>query len=184
MQRLARRILAVVALFVLVVAAMLVVRTRAARMEPVGPRPSNADLSIKDVQLEEESGGVRWRLQADQASTYEPEGRTALRKVRVVVDERTRSWTIVGEEGDLFQQTKNFEVRRNVVLTSDDGLHLETSVLRWQGAERRMWTDAPVRIYRNGAVVEGTSMTVRMNEEATTVHGPVHATFSEGGARP
>ena len=47
------------------------------------------------------------------------------------------------------------ELRRNVVLTSDDGMRLETSVLRWKGAERRLWTDAPVRLYQDGARVEG-----------------------------
>jgi LPS export ABC transporter protein LptC len=181
MDRLARRILVVVALFVLIVAGILVARSRTARIEALGPRPSSADISLKEVQLQEESaGGGRWQLVADQVSVFDQEGRTALRRVTVHVQDRDRAWTIVGEEGDFFKDTKNLELRRNVVLTSDDGLRLETSVLRWQGTERRMWTDAPVKLVREGTVIDGTALDVRMADEATTVKGPVRATFGRG----
>ena len=181
MQRLASRLLIVVAVFVLVVTGVLIWRSRAARVESIGPVLSKADLSIKEIQLEEESGGVRWRLKADQALVFEGEGRTSLRKVDLKVQERDRAWTVVGEEGDLYRETSNLEVRRNVVLTSDDGLRLETTVLRWQGAERRLWTDVPVRIVRRGTVIEGSALDVKMTEEATAVKGRVRAVF--GGAR-
>jgi LPS export ABC transporter protein LptC len=182
MRKLASHILIVVGVFVLVVAGVLISRSRAVRLETVEPNPSKADLSIKEVQLEEESGGVRWQLKADQALVFEAEGRTWLRKVDLKVAERDRSWTVVGEEGDLYRASKNLEVRRNVVLTSNDGLRLETTVLRWHGADRRLWTDAPVRITRSGAVIEGFALDVKMAEEAATVGGRVRATF-EGGRR-
>jgi LPS export ABC transporter protein LptC len=179
MQRLARRILLVVAVFTLVVTGMLIVRSRALRVESTGPQPSSADLAMKDVQLREESaGGGRWQLRADQASVFDEEGRTALLKVTVNLQDRDMAWTIVGEEGDFFKETKNLELRRNVVMTNQDGLRLETTVLRWQDAERRLWTDAPVRIVRQGAIIHGTALDVRVDEEATTVKGRVRAIFS------
>ncbi|MEK7702198.1 MAG: LPS export ABC transporter periplasmic protein LptC [candidate division NC10 bacterium] len=177
-RRVASAILAVVVLFVVGVVATLAVRSRVARVESTGPAASSADLRIKEAELEEESGGVRWRLRADQALVFEAERRTALKGISVRVFERDRSWTIVGEEGDLFQQTSNVEIRRNVVLTSSDGLRLETSVLRWQGAERRLWTDAPVRMSRDGAVIDGGALDVRMGDETTTMTGRVRATFT------
>lgn len=176
MQRIASRILIVVAVFILGVAVTLIVRTRAVRVESVGANPSNADLSIKEVQLEEESGGVRWQLKAEQALIFEGEGRTSLRRVDVKVNERSRSWVIVGEEGDL-DRSKNLEIRRNVVVTSDDGLRLETSVLRWNAADRRLWTDAPVRIVRSSAVIEGRAFEAKLSEEAATITGRVRAVF-------
>jgi LPS export ABC transporter protein LptC len=180
-QRLAGVVLTVVGVFVMVVAGTLVIRSRSARMEPV-PAASNADLQIKEVNIREESGKVRWHLTAEEALVYEREGRTTMRKVAVEVQEPERSWTIVGEEGDLYQQRNDIEVRRNVVVTSSDGLRLETSVLRWQGADRRLWTDAPVTITREGAVIRGTALEVRMTEEVTTIEGRVRATFT-GRAR-
>ena len=177
-QRWAGAIFAVVGLFVVVVAGTLVVKSRTARVESTGPAASTADLRIKQAELEEESAGVRWRLKAEQALVFEGERRTALKGISVKVFERDRSWTIVGEEGDLFQQTSNVEIRRNVVLTSSDGLRLETSVLRWQGAERRLWTDAPVRMSREGAVIDGAALDVRIGDETTTMSGRVRATFA------
>ncbi len=71
------------------------------------------------------------------------------------------------------------------MLTSSDGLRLETSVLRWQGAEQRLWTDVPVRMSRDGAVIDGTALDVRMGDETTTMTGRVRATFAKrpGGSR-
>jgi len=179
MDRLAKRILAVVALFVLVVAGILVTRSRTVSTEAPGPAPTRADLSIKDVELQEEStDGSRWQLVADQASVFDAEGRTALKNLRVRVQDADRAWTIVGDEGDYFKATNDLEVRRNVVMTSDDGLRIETTVLRWKGAERRLWTDVPVRLFRNGAVIDGTALSVVMAQEETAVKGRVRARFN------
>jgi LPS export ABC transporter protein LptC len=177
-QRLAGIVLGVVTVFVLLVAGTLIAKSRTTPAEPTGPAASGADLRIKEAQIEEESGGVRWRLKAEQALIFDAEGRTHLRKISVDVFERDRSWTIVGDEGDLFQASRNLEIRNNVVLTSSDGVRLETSVLRWQDAEKRLWTDMPVRLSRGGAVANGTALDVRMADESTTLSGRVHTTFN------
>lgn len=178
--RLAGVILGVVVVFVAAVATTLVARSRTGPVEPTNPPADGASLRIKKAEVEEESGGVRWRLRADEALVFEGERRTALHGISVSVIERNRSWTIVGEEGDLFETTGNVEIRRNVVLTSSDGFRLETAVLRWQGAERRLWTDAPVRMSSAGAMIDGAAFEVRMEDETTTVSGRVHATFARG----
>ena len=180
MQRLALGIVAFVGLFVVLVAATLVAKSRTAVVEPSGPTPSKADLQIKEVEIEEQSGGVRWRLKAEQAAVYDVEKRTTLRRIAVDVYDKDRSWTIVGDEGDVLQpapRVRNVEVRKNVVVTSSDGMRLETSVLRWEGEGRRLWTDAPVRLLRNSTVIHGTAFELRMADDAATVKGPVHATF-------
>ena len=182
MRNLARVILVVVTVFVIAVAVTLVVRSRTARVESRGPSPTRADLEIKEVDLEEEGRGVRWRLKAEQALMFEQAGRTQLRKLVAHIYQRERTWTIVGEEGDLDRATNNVEVRRDVVVTADDGLRLETTVLRWDAAGKRLWTDAPVTITRRGSVVRGSGLDVRMADEATTVNGPVRAVFVTGGA--
>ena len=176
----AAAILGMVVVFVFAVAGTLIAKSRVPPSEPVGTVASSADLRIKEAQIEEVTGGVRWRLKAEQALMFDAEGRTALRAIAVDVLDRERSWTIVGEEGDLFQATKNLEIRKNVVLTSSDGVRLETSVLRWQGAEKRLWTDAPVRISRGGTGADGSALEVRMAEEYTTLAGRVHAVFTGG----
>src|SRR5437879_12036904 len=70
-RRLAGLILVVVAVFVVAVAGTLVAKSRTARVEATGGATSSADLRIKEVELEEVSGGVRWRLRAEQARSEE-----------------------------------------------------------------------------------------------------------------
>jgi LPS export ABC transporter protein LptC len=183
MRNLARVILVVVAVFVVAVTATLVVKSRAARVESPEPSPTQADLEIKEVDLEEEARGVRWRLKAEQALLFEKAGQTQLRKLVASIQQRGRAWTIVGEEGKLDRKTNDVEVRHNVVVTSDDGLRLETSVLRWEAARKRLWTDAPVTLTRERSVVRGSGLDVRMAEDATTISGPVRATFARGVGR-
>jgi LPS export ABC transporter protein LptC len=183
MRNVARVILAVVVVFVVAVTAMLVVRSRSARVESLGPSPSTADLQIKEVDLEEEARGVRWRLKAEQALMYDKAGQTQLRKLVANIYRRERAWTIVGDEGEFDRSTNNVEIRHNVVVTSNDGLRLETSVLRWEAKDKRLWTDTPVVLTRNGSVVRGSGLDVRIDDETTTITGPVQATFEMGRSR-
>jgi LPS export ABC transporter protein LptC len=180
MRRLAHVILAVVVAFVLVVAATLYARTRAREVEPVvGPAPVKADLNVKEVRIEEEAGKVRWRLTAEQALIWDEKdaGRTELRRVNVEVEEPDRSWSIVGDHGEYLQKEKKIELRGNVVVTSSDGLRLETEVLRWNGDERRLWTDTPVTLSGRGGVIKGRTLEVAMASDATTIGGRVQARF-------
>ena len=183
MRRLAHVLLAVVVAFVLVVAATLYTRTRAREVEPVGPAPIKADLNVREVRIEEEAGTVRWRLRAEQALMWDERGagRTELRRVSVEVDEPDRSWSIVGDEGEYLQKEKRIELRGNVVVTSTDGLRLETEVLRWSGDDQRLWTDAPVTLSGRGSVVRGRTLNVAMASDATTVGGRVRARFERPG---
>jgi LPS export ABC transporter protein LptC len=180
---LARAILVAVAVFVLAVGATLVVRARSARVEALGPALTAADLRIKEVDLEEVTKGVRWRLRAEQALSYEQAGRTNLKNLTVRVFQKDRSWTILGDEGDLDQKTKNVEVRKNVVITSSDGLRMDTSVIRWDADAQRLWTDEPVTLSRDGSVVQGTAFDMTTDDENATVAGRVRATFAGSSAR-
>ena len=178
MPNLARAILVIVAVFVVAVGITLVVRKRTAGVESLGPALSSADLRIKDVDLEEVTNGVRWLLRAEQALMYDQEGRTNLRNLTVRVFQKDRSWTILGDEGDLDQKTKNVEVRKNVVITSSDGLRMDTSVIHWDADAQRLWTDEPVTLSRDGSVIQGTAFDMTTDDENATVAGRVRATFT------
>src|SRR2546428_2590568 len=140
MQRLATRILFVVAGFVLVVAVLLVTKSRSVRTEASGPAPTAADLSIKDVELQEESaGGGHWRLLADQTPGFDQEGGAALRKGTGYVKDKEKNWTIGGGGGDRLKESKKPERRGKVGPTSHDGLRPETTGLARVWAGGRPW---------------------------------------------
>ncbi len=169
-------ILAGVTVFTMVVAGVLLANRKAVPVES-GRGTSSADLTVKEASIREESGKVRWHLTAKQAMVFDREGRTSLRDVAVEVQEPERSWTIRGEEGDLFHARNDVEIRRHVVLISSDGLRLETDVLRWSNGDKRVWTDAPMKITHPSGVVTGSGLDVRVADETTTIGGRVRATF-------
>ena len=179
MNRLATGISLGVILFVTVVVGVLIVKGRRApdtREELVS---SQADQQIKEIHIQEDGklGAYRWSLDAEWAESFPGTGKTLLRKVTIGVEQPSRRWKVTSEEGDLIQGTKDVELRGNVVLVSSEGLRVETTVLRWDNAEGRAWTEQPVTIHRSGGVVTGTGLETRPSEEITLIHGRVSATF-------
>ncbi len=180
-------ILTLVVVFLSVVVGVLVHRARVPRALPTEPAASNADYRLKQVHLQEQGrDGSRWQLDAEYSETFEEQNKTTMKKVTVKVDQpskgdqASRSWTVTGDEGDLNQETKNVELRGNVVLISSDGLRLETDRLRWDAEAQRAWTEDPVVIYRAGAVVRGTGFESKVAEEISSIKGRVRATFKKG----
>jgi len=180
-------ILSLVVVFLSVVVGVLVHRARTPRAIPTEPAATNADYRLKQVRLQETArDGSRWQLDAEYSETFEERNTTSMKKVTIKVDQSAKSagsartWTVTGDEGDLNQETKNVELRGNVVLVSSDGLRLETERLRWDAEAQRAWTTEPVTIYRSGAVVRGTGFESRVAEEATSIKGRVRATFKRG----
>ena len=181
-------ILTLVVVFLSVVVGVLVHRARTPRAIPTEPAATSADYRLKQVRLQETGrDGSRWQLDAEYSETFEEKNTTAMRKVTIKVDQPSksaaaRSWTVTGDEGDLNQETKDVELRGNVVLVSSDGLRLETERLRWDAEGQRAWTTEAVTIYRSGAVVRGTGFESRVAEEATSIRGRVRATFKRGAS--
>jgi LPS export ABC transporter protein LptC len=184
-------ILTLVVVFLSVVVGVLVHRARVPRQLTTEPAPTNADYRLKQVHLQEQGrDGSRWQLDAEYSETFEEQNKTTMKKVTVKVDQpskgdqASRSWTVTGDEGDLNQETKNVELRGNVVLISSDGLRLETDRLRWDAEAQRAWTEDPVVIYRAGAVVHGTGFESKVAEEISSIKGRVRATFQKGTGVP
>jgi len=176
-------ILTAVVVFLSIVVGVLVHRSRVPRALTGEPATTKADYRLKQLHLQELArDGSRWQLDAEYSETFEDQAKTSMKKVTIKVDQPTRSWTATGDEGDLNQETKDVELRGNVVLISNDGLKLETERLRWDAAQQRAWTDDPVTIYRAGAVVKGTGFESRVNEEVSNIRGRVRAVFKRGGA--
>lgn len=181
MTRWSTGILVVVALFIGIVATVLALRQHGAREDRAEAQSSAADYRIKEVRLREETQhGTRWQLDAEQAEVFEQAGRTTLRKVVITIEDKTRKWTVTGDEGDMVQATKDLDLRGHVVVVASDGLRLETNRLRWEASSERAWTDAPVTLYRSSAVITGRGLSAKINEEAMTVTGGVRAVINQG----
>ena len=69
------------------------------------------------------------------------------------------------------------------MITSSDGLRMDTSVIRWDADAQRLWTDEPVTLSRDGSVIQGTAFDMTTDDEAATVAGRVRATFARSPAQ-
>jgi LPS export ABC transporter protein LptC len=69
------------------------------------------------------------------------------------------------------------------VITSSDGLRLDTTIVHWDANEQRLWTDQPVTISREGSIIQGTGLNMTAEDETTTIAGRVRATFVRGPRR-
>ena len=168
-----------------IIIGVLIVRGHRAPAPREEAMSSQADQALKEVHLREDakSGSYRWSLDAERAETLADGGKTLLWNVTIGVEEADRSWKVTSDEGDLLKDTKDVELRGNVVLVSSEGLRVETTVLRWNNAEGRAWTDQPVTLYKGGGVVTGRGLETRPSEEITVVGGRVKATFSVSKTR-
>jgi LPS export ABC transporter protein LptC len=163
MDKLAAGIALGVILFVTVVVGVLIVKGHRAPAPREEAMSSQADQALKEVHLQEDakSGGYRWSLDAERAESLPDSGKTSLWKVTIGVQEPGRTWKVTSDEGDLIKDTKDVELRGNVVLVSSEGLRVETTVLRWNNAEGRAWTDQPVTLYKGGGIVTGFGLETR-----------------------
>ena len=101
-----------------------------------------------------------------------------MKKVTIRINQPSRMWTMSGDEGELARDTRDVELRGNVVVATSDGLRLETSRLNWTAAQQRAWTDDPVTVRRDGVVVQGQGFESLINEETTRVKGRLRATIT------
>ena len=92
-----------------------------------------------------------------------------------VLERRARARELLAE---LDQKSKNVEIRKNVVITSSDGMRMDTNVIRWDADGQRLWTDQPVTLSRDGSVVRGTAFDLTTEDETATIAGRVRATFA------
>jgi len=179
MRRVPLILVACVMVFLAVVTGVLLTRSRGAKAQPQEPSPSKADYRIKEVHLQEEDRGRgSWQLDADYGEIFEAQGKTYMKKVTIRIHEPTREWTVKSDEGDLLRESKDVELRGNVVVVSSDGLRLETTRLNYMAKDQRVWTDRPVKIWRNGVVVQGQGFESGDKDGVTTIKGRVRATIS------
>ena len=128
---------------------------------------------------------MRWRLEAEQALIFDDRGPHRLRSIAVDVSEPRPVLDDRGRRGRPVPGDEERRDPRNVVLTSSDGLRLETSVLRWHGrgaaaVDGRAGDDSRA----SGVGRRGHGLESRVSEEATTVTGRVRAVFTGAVAEP
>ena len=117
-------------------------------------------LNIKNVHYTDVgASGMKWEINADSAKYVKNENLVLFDRIRVkLVMSDGRTLVMTGDKGKSNTETKDMEVSGNVEITSDKGDRLTTDILRYSGAEQRIYTDSAVKMENSRMQVKGVGM--------------------------
>jgi len=118
--------------------------------------------TIQGFKLTETQAGLRvWVLVAEQANTFNDQHLVEMFKLKIDFYRKTGdsiSANLTADSGKINTDSRNMETRRNVVLTTKDGMKLLTDYLDWSNQDRRFTTESKVRLEKDGDWLEGEGM--------------------------
>jgi LPS export ABC transporter protein LptC len=121
-------------------------------------------------------------LKAGRIRKYE-EKQTILMDSGIVVDfydeNGKHSTTLWADSGNANERTRNLFASGHVIAVSDSGERLESSVLRWDQATRRIISDAPVKIATLTDTIYGSGFVSDQHLKNWTIERPEGVTFRE-----
>ncbi len=82
---------------------------------------------------------------------------------------------VQAKRAEFLLDSDDFVLREQVVGTTDRGERFSTAQVRYEQAAQRLWTDQPVRLHREGLVVEGEGMEIDLSTRRIRLMGKVEA---------
>ena len=126
----------------------------------VPPRAANLpSQEVTDFTLKEsDTGRPEWILESKYAATYGGRGGYIVaRNVTIdFYDTAGKKYSrLTAHEGTVQQPANDMEARGKVIVTTTDGVRIETESLRFLSRQKKIVSDEYVRLERNGDVVTG-----------------------------
>jgi LPS export ABC transporter protein LptC len=120
--------------------------------------------------IEDKHGRKTWELEARLIEQYQDQNILLLEEVKVTFfTEEGRSFILSGNQGRVYQDSKNFELVGDVVLTSSDGYSLKTHSITYDHKERKARTSDTVEIEGEQIRLVGKGMLVDMEAKTFKV---------------
>jgi LPS export ABC transporter protein LptC len=128
--------------------------------------PEQIDLQIKGfVYTEVGEGDSRWEMKADTATYYRKQNLALFDRVQIKLNMSDgKSFIMTADKGQMLTDTKNVEIKGNVVITSDTGDKFHTDYLNYNEEERKFFTDAPVTMENKRMKIQGVGLTLFINK--------------------
>lgn len=139
--------------------------------------PDEADIRISDfIFTEVGKENMRWEVKARSAEYQKKLNLALLDQVRIkLTTPDGRIFILTGDEGKMQTETKDVELNGHVVMISDAGDKFSTDYLRYSDAEKRIYTDAPVRLENENMHIEGVGLSILVNKGQVTLASNVRA---------
>ena len=158
---------------------------KSSKEEELPPKISTdgADARLEKIRfVEDKEGQKTWELEAKSIQQYQDQNIMLVEEVKVTFyTKEGRSFVISGNQGKVYQDSKNMELVGDVVLTSSDGYRLKTNSISYHHLEKKVTSADPVEIEGELIRVAGKGMWVDMEAEIFKVLGRVKTRWKGGG---
>ena len=128
-----------------------------------------ADMQLEKIRfVEDKHGRKTWELEAKTIQQFQEQSIMILEDVKVTFySKEGRTFTVSGNQGKYYQDSKDIELVGDVVLISSDGYRLKTNSVSYRDEEKKVSTSDPVEIEGEQVRLIGKGMLVDM--EARTL---------------
>ncbi len=131
--------------------------------------------------VEDKQGQKTWELEAKSIQQYQDQNIMLVEMVKVTFfTKEGRTFIISGNQGKVYQDSKDMELAGDVVLTSSDGYRLKTNSISYHHLERKVTTSDPVEIEGEQIQVAGKGMWVDMEGKIFRVLDQVKTRWKGG----
>lgn len=130
-------------------------------------------------QISKKNGITEWELKADSATLLKDENKAMLDSVEVLFfTKENKKIHLKSDHGVLNTKTHDLVFSDNVIVTYENAV-MKTQTLQYDKKEHIIRSDAHVTLHKGLSVIEADSMTTRLNDNVTILHGHVKGKFSE-----
>lgn len=133
--------------------------------------PSNADVVVSKVHyIEDKDGKKEWELEANRAEYFKGGDVTELEDVKITFYSKDgKRYEAKGTNGTLMNETKDVELRGDVVVTSANGYKLTTTILNYSSNKRQISTKERISIDGSKIYAQGTGLVLDLNKETVSI---------------
>jgi LPS export ABC transporter protein LptC len=137
---------------------------------------------LQDIHLVEMEGSRRmWEADADQIEVFEEKNMTRISKlqkqIKVILYRDDDMLTCYADEAQIDNETKRIDLLGNLTARSQQGITMETDSVRYLPREKRLLTDKPVTIVREGFILQGLGMEADLALEEVRILSDVVSKF-------
>jgi LPS export ABC transporter protein LptC len=149
------------------------------------PKVSTGDATLRGEKIrlvEDKQGRKTWEMEAKSIQHYQDQNMMMLEDVKVIFYSKDgRSFTVSGNQGKFYQDSKDMELVGDVILSSSDGYRLKTHSVSYRDSEKKVRTSDPVEIEGELIRLVGTGMLVDMEAKTFKILSQVKTQWKGGG---
>ncbi|MGQ9508204.1 MAG: LPS export ABC transporter periplasmic protein LptC [Thermodesulfobacteriota bacterium] len=139
--------------------------------EPLSKLKENIDQQLERIRFVEERGGrTNWELEAKKVHQVQKDKVLILEGVKLIYYSKDgHTFTLSGDQGKVFTESKDMELSGNVVLTMSNGYRLNTRSLFYHHSEKKVTSSDPIELEGKEIRLTGQGMWVNFEKKTFNI---------------